>query len=219
MVAKLGGRPPKPLKPAKALVTKRVRHLIDLAHDGNVHEASKVSGVPSATLRALYTGRITNPELKTLERLGDAYGFFAGWFTDPKEAEAVPAGGYLFRVAKPLPEYGISVPGEFTVPWASWPLPDVINRFVDYLVSLPPTIDRPVISDLVEEPEPRTQTNSMVAAFLLAPLFLVEAMGQGDALRSVGEALHDDSRREGMFQRMRKLGLFWQDALSQYIDS
>lgn len=219
MVAKLGGRPPKPLKPAKALVTKRVRHLIDLAHDGNVHEASKVSGVPSATLRALYTGRITNPELKTLEKLGDSYGFYAGWFTDPSVSESVPAGGYLFKVAEPMPQFGITVPGEFVVPWASWPLPDVVNRYVDYLVALPPTTDRPIIGALVEKSEPMTMTNSMVAAFLLAPLFLVETMGQGDALRSVGEALHDDSRREGMFQRMRKLGLFWQDALSEYLGS
>lgn len=217
MVAKLGGRPAKPLKPAKALVTKRVRHLIDLAHDGNVHEASKVSGVPSATLRALYTGRITNPELKTLERLGDAYGFYAGWFTDPKEPEAVPVGGYLFAVSEPMPKYGILVPGEFTIPWASWPLPDVVNRYVDYLLSLPPTVDRPIIGDLVEKSELTTKTNSMVAAFLLAPLFLVESMGQGDALRSVAEALSDSSRSEGMYRRMRKLGLFWQDALSTHI--
>lgn len=217
MATKLGGRPPKPLKPAKALVTKRVRHLIDVAHDGNVHEASKVSGVPSATLRALYTGRITNPEIKTLEKLGNSYGFYAGWFTDPGVSESVPAGGYLFKVTEPMPQFGITVPGEFTVPWASWPLPDVVNRYVDYLVALPPAADRPIIGKFVEKSEPQTKTNSIVAAFLLAPLFLAESMRQGDALRGIEEALRDDSTREGMFRRMRKLGLFWQDALAGVI--
>src|ERR1700733_7360637 len=77
------GRKAAEVVPATVLLTERVRALIDEAHSGNVHEASKVSGVPSATLRALYSGKNVNPELKTLEALARQYGVLPGWFTDP----------------------------------------------------------------------------------------------------------------------------------------
>lgn len=213
MVAKRGGRRAKPLKPAKELVTRRVRHLVDLAHEGNVHEASKVSGVPSATLRALYTGRNTNPSLSTLQQLGQAYGFHAGWFTDPKAPEAVPIGGLQFTVRVPNPRGGMKVVREITIPWASWPLPDVYRKLGDYLLSLPRDADRPIIGDLAEGSESITEMSAKVALFLLAPL--------DRALELEGVELHrfydftgpGGVNEEVAVRRMRLLGLFWEDAL------
>lgn len=208
MAAKLGGRPPKRLKPARELVTKRVRHLIDLAHDGNVHEASKVSGVPSATLRALYSGRNTNPELNTLEKLGRAYGFYAGWFTDPGAPETVPSGGLGFTVRVPDPRFGWRPIREIQIPWASWPLPDVVDKLSDYLLSLPRGPSRPIIGELGTEPEQLTEMMAKVALFLLAPLDAAERL-QGREPVGPGPFIDD----EGLVRRMRQLGLFWQDSL------
>ena len=59
------GRPKKLLQP-KALLTQRVRRLIDLCHQGNVDEASKATGLPYATLLGLYHGRTANPKIRTL---------------------------------------------------------------------------------------------------------------------------------------------------------
>lgn len=216
MAGKPGRKRTRPLKRAEALVTSRIRQLIDEAHAGNVHEASKVTGVPSPTLRALYAGNNVNPELNTLERLGRAYGFTAGWFTNPKESGVAPNEGLLFTVAEALPEYGITVPGEFVIPWASWPLPGVVDRFIDYIVALPPSTDRPIIKTLVELSEPRKKTNAMIAAYLMAPLFAAESLEHKDVLRSF-DTWSTNGRRAELIGSMKKLGLFWQDALARYI--
>jgi hypothetical protein len=206
------GRPAKPLRPAVELVTKRIRHLIDLAHDGNVHEASKVSGVASPTLRALYSGRNTNPELKTLEKLGRAYGFYAGWFTDPGASESPPAGGLVFLVRVPHAPTGWRVIREITIPWASWPLPDVFDKLSDYLLTLPRGPERPIIGELGDEPEQVTEMMAKIAMFLLAPLDESERL----AGRELGGPLPFDVD-EGMVRRMRLLGMFWRDSLAPLI--
>lgn len=205
---KRAGRPTKPLRPARDLVTRRIRHLIDLAHDGNVHEASKVSGVPSPTLRALYSGRNTNPELKTLEKLGRAYGCYAGWFTDPGAPESLPLGGLAFTVRVPNPPFGWKVVRTISIPWASWPLPDVFDKLSDYLLSLPRGPERPVIGELGDEPEQVTEMMAKIALFLLAPLDEAERL-QGREPEGPGPFIDD----EGLVRRMQLLGLFWQQAL------
>lgn len=206
------GRPAKPLRPAVKLVTRRIRHLIDLAHDGNVHEASKVSGVPSPTLRVLYSGRNTNPELKTLEKLGRAYGFYSGWFTDPDGSESIPTGGLAFMVRVPNPPYGWKPVREITIPWASWPLPEVVDKLSDYLLSLPRGPERPIIGELGAEPEQKTEMMAKIALFLLAPLDESERLA-GREPGGRGSFFMD----EGMVRRMRLLGLFWKDALEKLI--
>lgn len=219
MVAKRGGRPAKPLKAAKALVTRRVRRLVDLAHDGNVHEASKVSGVPSATLRALYSGRNTNPGLRTLERLGEAYGFYPSWFTDPKAPEAVPLGGLSFTVRVPNPPHGMQVVREFTIPWASWPLPEVLRRLTQHLLSLPRSPERPIIGELGDEPEHAEKVAALVATFLIGPLDVARKLtgAEQDGAFTAFDA--EDTGAEAHVQRLRRLGRFWEVALSPLLES
>src|SRR5687768_13107494 len=63
------GRPQKKLSPARALVTRRIRRLFDIAHDGNLREAAGATGIPYTTVRDLYHGRSTQPSIGTLQAL------------------------------------------------------------------------------------------------------------------------------------------------------
>ncbi len=210
-LVKRGRKPSGELAPGKELVTRRVRRLVDLAHDGNVHEASKVSGVPSPTLRALYSGRITNPGLKTLERLGRAYGFYPSWFTDPNASDELPIGGLSFTVRVQIPGGAMRPIREILIPWASWPLPDVYRRLERHLLSLPRGPDRPIIGELGDEPDQQMEMAARIAQFLLAP---VDSAAQLAVAEHVGLAAGwsaadtDDSIRV-----LRSIGLFWQQAL------
>jgi hypothetical protein len=189
--------------------------LIDGAHAGNVHEASKVSGVPSATLRALYSGKNVNPELKTLEALGRQYGVLPGWFSDPATHSFSPPTGIDVIVRWSL-LHKIVRPDEWLFfPWASWPLPDVFNRLLAQVVSYSPHGQHPLIAKLNLDPKSPTdiyEIRAAVALFLLAPLRDVELIAPQKLLEHRG--LLDSV----MVRRLRLLGMFWQDALQGLLD-
>jgi hypothetical protein len=108
--------------------------LIDGAHAGNVHEASKVSRVPSATLRALYSGRNVNPELKTLEALAAPYGISPGWFSESDSPGFVPPTGIDVVVRVKMENGMYHDKHRLFIPWASWPLPDVYRRLLAQVI-------------------------------------------------------------------------------------
>lgn len=190
--------------------------MIEVAHDGNVHEASKASGIPYATIRDLYTGKSTNPNLKTLETLGRAYGVFAGWFTDDKQQEEVPLGGWVSYVS------GLGGDGdgarvrEITIPFSAWPLPAVYERLCAFLESMPPASDRPIIGETMNDKE----ISHLVTDYLLAPILNAEKITGNDmilhdARESLGEYSTED--QEKWILRMRRLGILWQELLSEIL--
>ncbi len=66
------GRPRHALKPARAEITRQVRAAIDGQGgylSGNVHAMSNLLGIPTATLRDLYTGQCVAPTPGTLRAL------------------------------------------------------------------------------------------------------------------------------------------------------
>ena len=215
-LVKRGRKPSGKLAPAKELVTRRVRRLVDLAHDGNVHEASKVSGVPSPTLRALYSGRITNPGLKTLERLGKAYGFYPSWFTDPNASDDLPIGGLSFMLRVPVPGGGMMPIREFVIPWASWPLPDVYRRLENHLLSLPRGPNRPIIGELGEEQDQQTEMAAKIACFLLAPILSAEEQFR-DPDSPVPPILGTAVVEETDLRALQRLGTFWLATLDRWL--
>lgn len=204
------GRPAVGVAPATALITQRVRLLIDGAHIGNVHEASKVSGVPSATLRALYSGKNVNPELKTLETLARQYGVLPGWFSDPNPLGYVPPTGIDISLRVMMPNGERYQEGWLFIPWASWPLPDVFNRLVTNVVNWSPRGKHPIIEGLGLDPTSPTdiyEVRAAIAKFLLAPLLSAQPIAK--------QKLPEQRTRLDavMVRRMRMLGMFWQDAL------
>ena len=62
-------RPRRHLGPPTALVTARLRRLVDDVHEGSLLEASAHAGVPYATLREIHSGRTFDPGLPTHERI------------------------------------------------------------------------------------------------------------------------------------------------------
>lgn len=208
-----GGRPKGPLAEPEAVVTKQVRLLVDLAHKGNVHEAANVTGVPAATLRALHSGRSANPGLNTLKALAEPYGLSPGWFSG-EEPNRLPWLGIdiSFRVRQPDGTYFDK--RHVGIPWSTWPLPGVFRRLIDHVVGLPGP-ERPIIGMLnPDNPTDAIDVKGRIAEFLLAPL-LAEEAAFGIVLLPNGA---HDNRNPATIQRMRLLGLFWQDALAPYLD-
>jgi len=188
-----------------------VRRLLDLAHDGNVREASLASGIAYATIRDLYTGRGVNPSLRTLQALAKAYGIYPGWFTDPSQPPDVPIGGYVaFVPAFPFDDRS-GMPREIVIPYAAFPLPKVYQDFAGALEALPPTTDRPIVGSA--DPD---SLGDRLAAFLLGPLLEEERqLGQRIVLESTawaaGPDWNDPASRERYVRRLRLLGHFWEN--------
>ena len=204
------------LKPPKHRVTRQVRRLIDVAHDGNVHEASKASGIPYATIRDLYTGKSTNPNLKTLETLARAYGVFEGWFTDDKQQEEVPLGGWVSYVS-PLTGDGTNERlREITIPFSAWPLPAVYERLCALLEAMPPDPGRPIIGAATHDME----ISRRVTDYLLSPILNAEKITGNDMIlhdRRENLSKYSKNDEEKWILRMRRLGVFWEEMFSDIL--
>jgi transcriptional regulator with XRE-family HTH domain len=204
------GRPRGKTVATTNLLTRRVRRLVDVAHDGNVHEASKVSGLAYATLRDLYSGRSTNPSLRTMQKLSDTYGVFPGWFTDERQYEEVPTGGWASFVAGMDGETSPASLREVVIPFSAWPLPKVYERLRLLLEQMPVSPVRPIIGEITDEKE----ISRLVTEHLLAPFMDAERIS-GRKLIFEG-AFPDRSlrtAREIWIMRLRRLGILWQEIL------
>jgi hypothetical protein len=216
------GRPKKNLMPAKAVVTRRIRRLVDLAHDGNVREASARSGVAYATLRDLYLGETTNPSVGTLDALGTAYGFTAAWFVDEGQGDEVPVGGWVGYLP-PLPEWTRREewPGQFryarevVIPFTASSLLRVAELLDRYLSSLPVSPARPIIGDATEDKEQTLR----LTTFLFQPLMAASEAGEPNALATISHPLPTRADEEAWVMRLKDLGRFWETMLPSLIDA
>lgn len=219
MNPKRRGRPAEPLGEARELITKRIRRLVDLAHDGNVYEASKVSGVPAATLRKLYIGSTTNPSAKTLKNLGDAYGIPADWFMATYLPERLPYTGFGFVVCDEAELNSENIRRMFMFPWTAWPLPDVYRRLRAYLLRLPPSPARPIIGGLSEnDPCEKRRLDTAIGLFLIAPLDAAQRLA-GELPDDFSEGCWNQEMSDDEVRRLRKLGQFWEEALAGILGS
>lgn len=200
------------LKPAKIRLTRQVRRLIDVAHDGNVQEASRVSGMAYATLRDLYTGRSTNPNVRTLETLGRKYGVYPGWFTDETQAEEVPLGGWASYVSGfGRVSDGLKVRG-ITIPFSAWPLPAIYERLCAAVEAMPRHPERPIIGSTTDDNE----ISLLVTDFLLAPLLQAEKItGNEMILHDRLNKRHNRQEQEKWILRLRHLGKLWEEIFAE----
>jgi transcriptional regulator with XRE-family HTH domain len=215
------GRPKKLRKP-KTLLTRRVRRLIDLAHDGNLQEASEATGLPYATLRDLYSGRTTNPRVNTLIRLAQSYGFSEPWFLQEDLGEVVPFAARTCYLpadafwAGPEDNNVLELAGhvrEVQIPFVAWPLAEVYTVLRDYLQSYLPSENRPIVGD--ESNESFIDFDLRLSKFLLGPLV---AAAQEAHERGALEVIplgppRTPEEQERMLKPLRALGRFWELAI------
>jgi len=208
------GRPKsKPLS-NNNITTSRVRLLIDAAHHGNILDATRVTGLPYATIRDLYRGRTTNPSLHTLRVVATAYGVPITWLTDHQAPASVPAiAGYLAATEDSnAPSTGFARVRRVRISLAAWPLYRIFRVLLEYLRSLPATPDRPLVADVRDDRE----LVRHLTEFLLQPLLAAERAGQADAIylslaasSEVGASEHEAV----WIARLQRLGALWEEVL------
>lgn len=212
------GRPRAKLAKARAEVTIRVRRLLDFAHEGNVHEASQVSGIPYATLRDLYTGRSTNPSLRTLEALAKAYGMFPGWFTDGTQRGDVPGSGSVVYVRGfahgPTPHIRRCA----IITFAAHPLPKLLNALDEALEKMPASPERPIIGEASEH-----HMQFAIGEFLLGPLLQAEESTRvlliPDSEPWGKDGWDDPEIRARYTRRLKALGRYWESIFDDVMHS
>jgi len=213
------GRPRKKLPKATALLTRRVRRLIDLAHEGNLNEASRVTGISYPTLRDLYVGRTVNPSVRTLEALRKPYDIYLQWFTDPAQPEQVLLSG-LVGLLPPHPQ----IPGrrpyrrEVTIPFAAWPMYNLLETLNQWLDQQPADPRRPIVGDAKDR-----DFIERLTSFLLGPLLAVEReFGTLNTIQSLVPLVPQDDptpeQEEQWVRTLRALGEMWQHAMPDVLE-
>ncbi len=209
------GRPKAPLARARHRLTERVRALLQLAHDGNLREASRATAIPYATLRELYTGQTINPSYRTLAALVDTYGVPLEWLRSEEEPEDVPLLGRRGFVP-PHPARMGSRPQlrEVLIPFAAWPMYDVVGRLEAELTAERASPERPIVGEATGE--------AMVfrlTTFLFQPLLAAERAGQRGVIieaREIGGLVGGIRWREWV-ERLRSLGEMWRRVLPDLV--
>lgn len=206
--ARQGPGRPKKARKAVALVTRRVRGLIDLAHDGNIRQASEETGIAYATLRDLYSGRRANPGLKTVKALAAHYQVHMQWFTDERQAEPVPISGYIGYLDPPPGMRGRRPHlREVVIPFAAWEFLRVVQALDRYVESLPSSPKRLIVGETTGR-----EGLKLLTTFLLQPLLAAEAMGEPGAIVPDDDVV-TRQQEENWVRKLRVLGRMWEVAI------
>jgi transcriptional regulator with XRE-family HTH domain len=209
------GRPKIPLARATHRITARVRAIVHLAHRGNLAEASRATGIPHPTLRELYVGRTVNPSLATLDRLAATYGVSIDWFRSPEEPEEAPLLGRRgFLPSLPTAERARPQLREILIPFAAWPMYDVVARLSERLGAAPLAPERPIVGEATGE-----AFQFRLCTFLFQPLLAAERAGESGVILAYEDAaaLLDTPRGHMWVQTLSALGELWRAALGQLL--
>ena len=208
------GRPKKQLSRAKHLFTRRFRALVHLAHEGNLSEASRSTGLPYPTVRDLYVGRTFNPSFRTLEALADCYGIALEWFREEGEPEEVPIDGRTGYLP-PHPEASGTRPHlrEILIPFSAWPMYHVFTRLEQRLSEADPAPERPIVGEASGD-----AFLFRLTTFLFQPLLAAERAGAYDVIRGGAEPGEVPAGgREQWVARLRVLGAMWEDVAEELL--
>lgn len=187
-----------------------------MAHRGNLAEASRATGIPHPTLRELYVGRTVNPELATLERLASTYGVSLEWFRSAEEPEEVPALGRRGFLPSPATG-GRARPQlrEILIPFAAWPMYDLVDGLTRRLESLAPGTDRPIVGEATGD-----AFQFRLCTFLFQPLLAAERAGEVGLILTHEEASEslDTPRGQAWVGALTALGRMWGVVLKTLIE-
>lgn len=216
MPSRRPGRPKAPLPPANHPLTRRVRHLVDEAHLGNLREAAGHTGVSYGTLRDLYRGRTIEPGLTTLAAVAQAYGLPVDWFLgDDGTAEPVLA---IETTLPPDPEFRRGREGRrFRIPLAAWPLAGLVLDLERELQQRPALASRPLIGPL-RDPE---LVRQQIVVFLIGPVLEAQRRGLVTVFGAdppwPGAERPSPARRREWIGTLRRLGEFWREVLADLL--
>ena len=211
------GRPKSELPRAGATITRRVRTLVDTAHEGNLGEAARATGLPYPTLRELYVGRTGNPSLRTIRALAAPYGLDLAWFTDGSADDALPRWGAIGLLpphpGTPMQRHGLR---RVPIPFAAWPMYDVYRRLRGWLEGIEPSSGRPIVHEATGE-----SLTFRLTTFLFQPLLAAEKLGEPEVIPfGVGEepSLPVGEVGAHWILQLTSLGRMWQVVLEDVLD-
>lgn len=205
------GRPKGTLpEPAHAL-TARIRKLIDVAHAGNLTNASRLTGLSYPTLRDLYLGANTTPGLGTLESLRAPYGLELPWFLGEGDGDRIPLLGRK-GLLPPAPSEAqrSRTLREVLIPFEAWLM---YCTFVDVereLIKLGPGRQRPIVAEASGD-----AFVFRLTSFLMQPLLSAEKLGvAGVIIPSAGTPVDRSSvQHRRWIDRLDGLGRMWRSLL------
>lgn len=203
------GRPRQPLPEPTHQLTKRVRLLIDRAHDGNLSDSSRLTGISYPVLRDLYVGRATGPSLRTLDALKSPYGVDLRWLTEEGAPDAIATLGWV-GVVPPAPGGDSAASRELRevlVPFRAWPMYELLAITERRLREQAPGPGRPIVGEATGD-----AFAFRLTTFLLQPLLAAEKLGSSrsilTAARYKDEATPADERQRWL-AALRHLGGLW----------
>ncbi len=213
------GRPRGVPPPPKHLLTGRIRHLVDVAHSGNLADACRLTMVSYPTLSSLYLGSSVAPNLRTLEAIGSPYGLDAAWFVDEDEPGAIPVLGKV-GLAPPDPKdhKGKRSLREVLIPFAAWPMFELFRRLEIQLGDLDPTAERPIVGEAGAD-----AFTFRLTTFLLQPLLNAERLGLVRIPAAVDPAAGGQTAASPVdpqwVARLRAVGEMWEAVLQPLLSS
>ena len=218
VVPRLRGRPRGVLPPPKHLLTGRLRHLVDVAHYGNLTDACRLTMVSYPTLSSLYLGSSVAPNLRTLEAIGSPYGLDAGWFVDEDEPGTIPILGKV-GLAPPDPKDGKARRSlrEVLIPFAAWPMFELFRSVETRLGHLAPTTERPIVGEARDD-----AFTFRLTTFLLQPLLNAERLGLAripTAVDTAGRKRTASPVDAQWVAGLRVVGEMWEVVLQPWLSS
>jgi len=199
-------------------VTGRIRHLVDVAHSGNVADACRLTMVSYPTLSSLYLGSSVGPNLRTLEAIGTPYGLDAGWFVDEAGPSTIPVLGKVsFAPPDPKDRKAKRSLREVLIPFAAWSMFDLFRRLETRLGDLAPTPQRPIVGEARAD-----AFNFRLTTFLLQPLLNAERLGLARIPTAVDTAGGERAASPVDAQwvaGLRAVGEMWEVVLQPWLSS
>ena len=205
------GRPKGALAEPTHTLTARVRELIDLAHAGNLTNASRLTGLSYPTLRDLYVGANTTPGLGTLESLRAPYGLELPWLMGEGEGERIPVlGRYGLLPPAPADSQKSRALREVLIPFEAWVMYCTFVDLEQELIKLGPGPQRPIVAEATGD-----AFIFRLTSFLMQPLLSAEKLGvAGVIIPSDGTPVDRSSvQHRRWIDRLDHLGLMWRSLL------
>lgn len=200
------GRPRGVLREPSHTLTVRIRRLIDIAHEGKVRDASRLTGIPYPTVNDLYTGRSSNPNLATLETLRAPYDIDIAWLISPAEPQETPRTGMIvFLPPDPNADLKRRALRQVQIPFVAWSMYEVFSSLAVRLSAMKATAERPIVAEASGD-----ALLFRLATFLFQPLLAAEKAGEKDVFPTWAQGSDLEEKKKWRWANtLEALGRMW----------